>query len=222
MKSSSSRNASSSFGWKSPYEEDLISHCRRFLGPSPLVFRQSDGLLVHLFPPVGRYTPDAWVAVTIGLSGFRMPVPLGGSPSLARAELLCYVSADWRPPALLTGAPVWDIEDEAMRARDCWPVDMLCSTAAYIVESGRFVSRTHGLPNFSKPGQPFCSESLLTHAVVVDSVVEPLDFYILPARNAATGEVECVTLQQLVPLTREEYAVKVHVGYDALARRLQW
>lgn len=106
--------------------------------------------------------------------------------------------------------------------RQSWPIDMLKSTAEYIVKQSSFVTRTHGLPNFTNANKPFVKGSQLTNAVVADICLEEKEFYTFYSVNPNTRDVEGVTLLQLIPVTKEEYTVKRSRGYETIASAIQW
>jgi hypothetical protein len=190
------------------FDEAAVSaHLERFLGSCSSVLR---GMATPLLPHVYFYEPtdqrSFGTLVTAGLSGFSMPYP-EGEPQLARAELMTYVPASWRPPVLSGNDPSID-----------WPITMLRLIVGYAISENAFLGNLHTLPNLASnpPGLPYVHGSELTSAILLPPVQESRGFDDLMIRG------ERVRFLHVLPLTTAECELKIKLGFrDALAPLLE-
>jgi hypothetical protein len=192
-------------------ENALADHLERFLQAEDnksktFVFSAVfGGPHLYCFPPSEKLNRPFWTIVTMGMSGTEMKVPRDIGPDwkdYERAELMCYLPADWNfPKSLGTGEEL----DE-----NNWPMEMLRSFVRYVVSSRNWVSHSHGLPNImSNPaGQPFVPSTRLSHVILLEPN-EPEEFCCCSVQDKK------VQFLLVIPVTAAEAAWKREVGIES-------
>jgi len=182
-------------------EERIAQHLDAFLGKSDGVMHGIGGAHVYIYR--ANHDRPFQTLVTMGLSGFEMPVPENQDDreESLHVELFTYVPADWPVPRA-SGAPGY------------WPYAMLLSLAEYAVSEEAWLGPFHTIPNLTSTpyGQPFESESHLSHCLLLPPVKERAGF----DRLKINGRT--VRFLHVLPITGAECDVKVRDGFfDSLA-----
>jgi hypothetical protein len=158
------------------------------------------GVHVYCYAPSDLLGRDYWTLVTMGMSGTKMNVPhdLPDRELYARAELLCYLPANWNLPKAL-GGPITE---------ENWPVEMIRSLANYVIATGNWLADDHGIANLlsEPPGQPFVPSTKLANMILLEPVNEDDGFSYVDVND------ERVNFYVVVPLTAAEAQWKREVG----------
>uniref|UniRef100_A0A7S3ZBT6 Suppressor of fused-like domain-containing protein n=1 Tax=Lotharella globosa TaxID=91324 RepID=A0A7S3ZBT6_9EUKA len=162
------------------------------------------GVHVYVFPPSKILNRNFYTIVTMGMSGTHMKVPndIEDKKDYSRAELMCYLPADWKLPSMLTGRTP-DEHNPSEEDKRCWPFEMLRSIAGYVIETGAWVADSHGIPRLihsndekqwvaavNEDGEtvPFIKGSKLTHTVLLEPCNEREGFSQLTLKRSGNGQ----------------------------------
>jgi len=197
----------------SPFEEGLGgSFLEGSLGPCRTVFHSPLlGCHTYLFPP--SEDQNHWKMVSMGLSGFSMPVPAALTGELlSRCELLMCMPSTWVPPAASGLVRSLDDLDESN-----WAPELLMSMVNYVVDNNALFKHNDGMFGNPLTGQ----ETILADSVLGACMLRaPLHlgeencFY--RGVNPYTLEEEVVRLLMVVPISVAEYQYRREHGTDAL------
>jgi len=182
-------------------EKATATHLERFLGKSEhALFATGDGVHVYIYP--ANRNRSCQTLVTMGLSGFEMPVPESRKKpeEYQHAELMTLVPADWPIP-------------REKGAAGFWPYAMLSSLAEYAATENIWLGPLHVIPNLTSTpyGQPFESGSLLSHALLLPPVQEKEGF-----RRLKIGRKIVSFLQVIAITTAECQAMDAKGFFDSI------
>ena len=187
----------------------IAGHIERHLGPVSGVYHEilSDKvhLDVHVVPPSAEF--PFYALITSGMSDRPMTVPPGASPDDAPpfAELCLLLPSTWPipdDPAKVAAA----FEDE----RVYWPIRWLKMLARLPHEYGTWLGFGHTIPN-GEEAAPFADTTELGCMLVLTALSLPEEFQTLEISPEKT-----VQFYTLYPIYREEMALKMAQGVDAL------
>ena len=182
----------------------IEAHIEAHIGPPDMVYHEIVSDLVHLDvhvvePAEGR---PFRTLVTSGMSDLPMSVPSGvGAPS--RAELLLCLPPDWP----LDTASLADL-------RRYWPVWLLKTMARLPHTYDTWLAPSHTVPN-GDPPSPFAPDTLLC-----GTLISPPVLFGDGLHRLEIGGGIAVSFYAVVPLYREEMALKLDRGFDVLLDRM--
>jgi Suppressor of fused protein (SUFU) len=180
----------------------IAAHVERHIGPIQQVYTDTEvdqPIDVLYVPPTEdrRYH----TLITSGMSARAMNVsPESDAPTCL--ELMATLPRPWNPGA----AP--DPGGSAL-----WPLRELRRLARLPQQSKTWIGWGHTIPNGSPP-QPFAPDTKLCGVIIVPSLMVPRGFYELAT------EGHTVTFYSIVPLYKEELALKDAIGMERLLARL--
>ena len=192
----------------------IADHIERHLGPVSGVYHEliSDKmhLDVHLVPPNSDF--PFYTLVTSGMSDRPMAVPPEASPDEAPpyAELCLLLPSTWNIPD--------DLADVARAFEDenvYWPIRWLKLLARLPHEYNTWLGFGHTVPN-GEAAAPFASNTELGCMLVLTALSLPEEFQTLVVSPEKT-----VQFYMLYPIYREEMALKMAQGVDALLDRFE-
>lgn len=192
----------------------IAAHIERYLGPVSGVYHEllSDKvhLDVHVVPPSAEF--PFYTLVTSGMSDRPMAVPPGAPADEAPpyAELCLLLPSTWNIPA--------DPADVASAFEDenvYWPIRWLKLLARLPHEYGTWLGFGHTVPN-GEDAAPFASNTELGCMLVLTALSLPEEFQTLVVSPEKT-----VQFYTLYPIYREEMALKMAQGVDALIDRFE-
>jgi len=191
-------------GWEPALAEDHIEeisdHIERCLGPIEMVYHEIISDTVHIdvyhVPPSDRY--PFHIMVTSGMSDRPMNVPegVGTSPYV---ELMVMLPPDWK------------ISQEAFSdERWYWPVRSLKFLARFPHKVNSWFCAGHTIGNGNPPA-PFADNTKLDSILFLPPVGDFDDFSTLALKDGKS-----IQFLAIVPLYREELALKMNKGMSAL------
>ncbi len=187
----------------------IADHIERHLGPVSGVYHEllSDKvhLDVHVVPPSTDF--PFYALITSGMSDRPMSVPPEASPADAPpfAELCLLLPSTWNipdDPADIATA----FEDENVY----WPIRWLKRLARLPHEYGTWLGFGHTVPN-GEEATPFAGNTELGCMLLLTALSLPDEFQTLVVSPEKT-----VQFYTLYPIYREEMALKMAQGVDAL------
>lgn len=191
-----------------PGNADLIqavsAHIERHIGPIEQVFHEVVSPAVHVdlywIAPSRRWPHH--IIITSGMSERPMKVP---------AEM-----AEWAYAELLVSLPAsWPIGMEAFENEaNYWPLRWLKILARLPHEHDTWLGYGHTVPN-GDPPEPFAPSTELCSMIVLPPISYPEEFFELELAPGRT-----IHFWSLLPLYREEIALKLKKGTEALLERL--
>jgi hypothetical protein len=192
----------------------IAEHIERHLGPVSGVYHEliSDKvhLDVHVVPPSAEF--PFYTLVTSGMSDRPMAVPpeasLDDAPPFA--ELCILLPSTWNIPADPADAAAF-FEDENVY----WPIRWLKILARFPHQYGTWLGFGHTFPN-GEAAEPFADNTELGCLLLLTALSLPEEFQTLEISPTKT-----VHFYTLYPIYREEMALKMAQGVDALIDRFE-
>jgi hypothetical protein len=192
----------------------VSEHIGRHLGPVSGVYHEllSDKvhLDVHVVPPSADF--PFYALVTSGMSDRPMTVPPDAPTDEAPpyAELCILLPSTWNIPADSAEVAA-AFEDENVY----WPIRWLKMLARLPHEYGTWLGFGHTIPN-GEDAEPFSDDTELGCMLLLTALSLPEEFQTL-----AISPTKTVQFYTLYPIYREEMALKMEQGVDALIDRFE-
>ena len=182
--------------------EDIEAHVEKHIGKIDTVFHEILSDLVHVDVLVVPATEDRpfHVLVTSGVGDEPMAVP-AELKEYNRVELLIALPADW---PLSEGS----FGDEA----NYWPVRWLKLVGRLPHEYATWIGWGHTIPN-GDPPEPI-ADTRFIGVMLAPPYELPMDFFQLETKSGET-----ITFFVLMPLYREEMALKLKEGAEEIENR---
>ncbi|MEU4620893.1 suppressor of fused domain protein [Actinoplanes sp. NPDC023801] len=130
-----------------------------------------------------------------------MSVPEGISPY---AEVMLCLPADWPLKESYPGNP--DVD---------WPITLLKQVARLPHEYGTWIGPWHSLPN-GDPAEPYAASTPFAGAVITPMLRVPAEARSITVPGGTAPDGTEINVLAVVPLHRDEVAVKIERGTDAL------
>lgn len=180
--------------------EEISDHIEKHIGNIDTVLHELVSDTVHI--DIHHVTPTSerpfHTLITSGMSDLPMHVP-DEVTSTKYMELM------------VTLPEHWEINDQQFQNEDWyWPVRQLKFLARFPHKYDTWLGWGHTLPN-GDPAEPFSENCSFSGVIILPSINVPKDFYTLAIDNEKQIEFFSV-----VPLYREEMALKLRKGTDAL------
>jgi hypothetical protein len=184
--------------------EQISAHVEQHLGPIETVFHEIVSDTVHIDILVVKPTESFpyWRLVTSGMSDLAMKVP-DGVDAPRHLELMVTLPADWRMGEA-------DFRSEAWY----WPLRLLKILARLPHKFDTWLGFGHTMPN-GDPEEPYAANTKLSGVMLVPPATVDDGFLRL-----VIDEHKTIGFLSLVPLYKEEMALKLRDGADALIDRL--
>lgn len=183
-------------------DERITAHIERHLGPVVKVFRETSadtlGNVHHVAPSATR---PVHTLITSGMSDLPMPVP-------EDVESPRYLEL------MMTLPESWKLDDESLQNPQWhWPLRQLRYLALYPRRVSTWLGWGHVVPH-GDPPEPLAPNTKLCGAIIVPSLLVPVDFYELKAGT------QTIVFYSVVPLYREEMEMKARDGMERLLEKM--
>ena len=192
-------------GAHSPLRAPIVAHIERHIGPIKQVFGAAsaggDDSPIEVLHVAATPERPVHTLITSGMSDRPMAVPQG-TDSPRYLELMMTLPRQWQLDAHAPRDAKW-----------YWPIGQLLQIATIPGQSGAWLGWGHTVPN-GDPPQPLAPGTKLCAAILVPSLLVPTAFYELALADRS------IAFYSVVPLYREELALKEREGMKALFEKL--